>query len=382
MMDIDLINTLQAAAQLLNLSGVTQFEDLGDLSDLVPPSDYDTYTACYGFFMTPGVTRSHRVYLFLCVLFVLVGLIGNALSVVVFASRDMRLISSNFYLLILAISDSMYLICVMCSRMTTSLRCLYIPSSHIDIFNRSTLMCKLLQFLLDLMSDYSTCLIMAFTIERYIAVYRPLQFKEVCTVRKARIVCATLFISTAIFIAPHHFLYIGRPQGLDVCTVLPDYETELTVLYIAESTVFRIVPIISIVVFNVLIITRVTQLTRSARNTTRIPSERSRIQRRSKNMQLTVILVLVSSTYISAIMPTLIHFVIWKMERSGLLTASDASMMISQNYTRILYVMAFAINFFLYTLSGGIFREQLYHLLCKFKFKPVKVDATEMMTLV
>jgi hypothetical protein len=34
-------------------------------------------------------------------------------------------------------------------------------------------------------------------------------------------------------------------------------------------------------------------------------------------------------------------------------------MLIAGNYTRALYVLGFAINFFLYTISGRVFREQL-----------------------
>ena len=382
--DLESAEALLAIKQLLLINRTSSdADDISHMEDIIYHLEYPQYDpACYGYFMTPHVTVSYRIHVFLCLVFIVVGLIGNTLNIIVFSSREMRLVSSNFYLLMLAVSDSMYLICVMCSRIMISLRCLYAPESSIDIFNTNTFMCKLLQFFLDLQSDYSTCLIMAFTIERYIAVYRPLQFKEICTVRKARIICAVLFVTTVLCVAPHHFLFMGRPENKDVCTILPEHETTFTALYIVEILIFRIAPVVSIVTFNILIITRVTLLTRSARNNKRASSERSRIQRRGKNMQLTVILLLVSSTYVAAILPVLIHFGIWKLVRSEFVSISEAALIISQNYTKPLYVLASAINFFLYTLSGGIFREQLSRLLCKFKFTPLKVDATEMMTLV
>ena len=50
--------------------------------------------------------------------------------------------------------------------------------------------------------------------------------------------------------------------------------------------------------------------------------------------------------------------------RSHLIEISDVAMLTSQNYTRTLYISGFAINFFLYTMSGRIFREQLEKIVC------------------
>jgi len=65
----------------------------------------------------------------------------------------------------------------------TTMRCLYFTEARFDIINRSEIACKLLQYLNDLFSDYSTCLILAFTVERYLAAYQPMRFKRVsaCT---------------------------------------------------------------------------------------------------------------------------------------------------------------------------------------------------------
>ena len=59
------------------------------------------------------------------------------------------------------------------------MRCLHFPESRFDIVNRSSFWCKLLQYVTDLFSDFSGCLILAFTVERCIAAYMPTQFKRV-----------------------------------------------------------------------------------------------------------------------------------------------------------------------------------------------------------
>ena len=58
------------------------------------------------------VMLSHQIFLCASISFIVIGLIGNSLSTLVFSSKGMRSVSSNFYLLVLAISDSAYLVSV------------------------------------------------------------------------------------------------------------------------------------------------------------------------------------------------------------------------------------------------------------------------------
>jgi len=78
-----------------------------------PASDVTTDPpdqACYLLDSTASVQLSYNSYLGATLVFVVVGLVGNALSVMVFSAAPMRSFSSNVYLLTLAISDSIYLI--------------------------------------------------------------------------------------------------------------------------------------------------------------------------------------------------------------------------------------------------------------------------------
>jgi hypothetical protein len=314
----------------------------------------------------PELMLSHQVYAFTSLIFVVIGLVGNALSIMVFGSKAMRDISSNVYLLFLAISDSLYLISVFSTKILTTLRCLYFVDEALDISNRSTVLCKLFQYLLDLFSDYSTGLILAFTVERYIACYHPLNFKEICTVWRARIACASLFAVVAIFIAPYHFMFIGRLEGYDYCTVLIEKEAEFTILYIVEAMLFRVVPVFVIAVLNVFIIVKVTKVSRDKqrRSQGKSAQQRRRSVKEDKHRQLTIMLILVSSSYIIAYLPVLVHFVMWKLRRSQMVTVSERALDITQNYAKPMYIFGFAINFFLYTMSGRVFREQLILMLC------------------
>jgi len=76
-------------------------------------------------------------------------------------------------------------------------------------------------------------------------------------------------------------------------------------------------------------------------------------------------LITVSTSYVLAYLPVLFHFLVYfiklKLDRS--LDVGEESMMIAGNYTKLLYVGGVAVNFFLYTVSGRVFRKQLIQML-------------------
>ena len=352
--------------------------------------------ACFSITEDHQVLLANRIYLYTSLVFVLFGLIGNTLSVLVFSSKPMRVISSNFFLLMLALSDSFYLISVFLAKLLATLRCLHFKDTQADILNHSDILCKLLHFFSDLFSDYSSMLILCFTIERVIAVYVPLKFKEICTLRRAKIISLSLLFAIVVLIAPYHFIMIGLHEEFPVCIVSLNWEVEFTVAYMVEALIFRIVPVFVIAVLNIFIIVRVTEVAQikkrrkanqSAMNNAHHATElqngvRKKQRREDKSMQLTVMLILVSTSYILAYLPVLIHFVLWKLMRSDVITLSASGMEIGQKYTSTLYIAGFAINFFLYTIGGKIFRDQLRDILCGAIGYKKYGSSTEMTTLV
>lgn len=227
------------------------------------PNDSFFDASCHGTTSdNDGTLLSLRIYFFSSLFFVLVGLVGNTLSMLVFTSKDMLTVSSNAYLLLLAASDSLYLISVFFTKTLTIMRCWYFVNSEVDIVNRNHIVCVLLQYLSDLFSNYSTCLILAFTIERSVAVFLPIKFKELCTVWRARVACVSIFVVVASFIAPYHVLSIGLYPDYHICAILAEHEAIFSILYVVEMSVFRVIPVLLIAILNAFIITRVTRLTR------------------------------------------------------------------------------------------------------------------------
>jgi len=186
--------------------------------------------SCYELSIDDGrVMMSIRFFVGASMIFVVCGLIGNTLSVLVFSSPEMRQMSSNVYLLALAVSDSVYLVSVFLGRLLTAIQCWYFPHVPLDLRNHSQFFCVLQQYLSDLFADYSTCLILAFTVERGYAVFYPIAFKQRCTVTRARLVCATMFAVIGICIAPYHAIWMRLYPDWNVCAIVHEHE-EVSVL--------------------------------------------------------------------------------------------------------------------------------------------------------
>ena len=323
-----------------------------------------------------------QAHTWISVVLVVVGLIGNSLTM--WVSQAMRRSSSTIYLFALSASDSAFLIFFVAVQTLTNLRCLYAPSASFDIYNRSDVSCGLLQYLLDLFSDWSAVLILIFTVDRYIACYHSIRYSDLCTHRRAILACGASLAGIAAVIAPYHAvgvsLYREGGSVFAYCIISQEYRDLFALAYTAELVLFRMVPIIAIAVLNVLIMIKVRKFHRDRaqrrNNTARnfemetlcsdkspaaaTSSTRTRNAEQSDSqVKLSVMLMVVSTTYIVLYLPVLIHYFV----RATLLTEFTVASAITQYITETLDVAAFAVNFFLYTLSGTEFRKHLRKLL-------------------
>ena len=266
----------------------------------------------------------------------------------------------NIYLLSLALSDSVYLISVFLSNILTSIRCSFFPSLPLDIFHRSQVWCSLLQYLMDLSADYSSCLILAFTIERFLACYHSELNRKFCSLKYSKYVSLTLVFICAVFIGPYHFLYMEHYVDYNVCAISMKNEVEFSIWYIVEASVFRIIPVAIIAILNVFVAIKLKEMvTENHRLQTGYFSNVDHVSRANKNIQLTLMLVLVSTTYVLVYLPILLQFIISKLHRSNIIEIDYESLSESKNYTKMLYISGFATNFLIYTFSANSFRRRV-----------------------
>lgn len=148
---------------------------------------------------------------------VLIGSIGNILSVIVFFKTKLKKLSSSYYLAALGISDTCFLVGAFVS---------WLNYININIYNKNYY-CQFFTYMSGLCSFLSVWFVVAFTVERFIAVLYPLKRQTMCTVKRACTVLIGLFILGCTISIPN-FIYAAPiySHQIDdyVCDVREEYK--------------------------------------------------------------------------------------------------------------------------------------------------------------
>lgn len=152
------------------------------------------------------------------------GSIGNILSVIVFFKTKLRKLSSSYYLAALGISDTCFLLGAFVS---------WLNYLNINIYNRNYY-CQFFTYISGLCSFLSVWFVVAFTVERFIAVLYPLKRQTMCTVKRACMVLTGLIIVGCIVCIPY-FVY-AAPQYSEylndfICDVREEYKVSRICLH-------------------------------------------------------------------------------------------------------------------------------------------------------
>ncbi|XP_021076453.1 thyrotropin-releasing hormone receptor-like [Mus pahari] len=146
---------------------------------------------------TLGLPEYKVVSVFLVLLVCTVGIVGNAMVVlVVLTSRDMHT-PTNCYLVSLALADLIVLLPAGLPNVSDSL------AGHWIYGHAGCLGITYFQYL---GINVSSCSILAFTVERYIAICHPMRAQTVCTVARARRIIAGIWGVTSLYCLLWFFL--------------------------------------------------------------------------------------------------------------------------------------------------------------------------------
>lgn len=113
----------------------------------------------------------HTLRLYYTPIIVTLGTIGNCLTICVFLSNKLNNTSTSFYLAALAICDTGYLIYAFVN---------WVELTGYKQFDQE--ICKFTLYLSQLCRFTSVWFVVAFTVERFVAVCYPLRQKSICTV--------------------------------------------------------------------------------------------------------------------------------------------------------------------------------------------------------
>ncbi|XP_053956244.1 neuropeptides capa receptor [Anastrepha ludens] len=323
------------------------------------------------------------------------GSLGNILSVFVFFKTKLRKLSSSFYLAALAVSDTCFLL---------GLFMQWLNFVDIDIYNRD-FFCQFFTFFSNLACFCSAWFVVAFTVERFIAVGYPLRRQTMCTVRRAKIVIFALTAWGCLHCTPYWIssttLYSPKLETV-LCDMNTDYKDFMTVMNYWDTLVVFAVPFTTIFVLNTITACRVWKfatirrsLTMQKRKTQQVSkdaltsstyrsssvkrqkststystslnnenqadvrvlqrkSERRKVTN-SSQLKVTKMLLIVSTVFVCLNLPSCVMRIKTYLETQT--STNEKTTVILQYIFQLLFITNFGINFVLYCVSGQNFRK-------------------------
>ncbi|KAL6258558.1 hypothetical protein P5V15_010513 [Pogonomyrmex californicus] len=343
-----------------NYSAETIFE-LEEESDSFCPSLYFLLDFCHLYYI-PSI--------------ILLGLVGNLLSCVVFLKTHLKLRSSSYYLAALATTDFSFLMSLLLVWLNSTIGW--------KVFNNNG-WCETLVYVSAVCSSLSVWLIVAFTVERFIAVQYPLHRPHMCTVARAKTI---ILVLTILALACHSYSFVTagvvkNQGGDDVCELKIEYLEIMQIISIVDSIASLIVPLVLIIVMNTMIMRNLLKFGRrfhqepgytancsnrekSDINLNQIPvnvrSSCRNLGSRFNQESITKMLVLISTVFILLNLPSYVirlcvfFFALAKKN-------TPETLWCLQQFFMLLYYTNFSINFLLYAMCGITFRRCLEQIL-------------------
>lgn len=296
---------------------------------------------------------AHYVQLVVPITLVVIGSIGNTVSFLVFYTDEFKHSVTALYFRCLAVSDTLVLWIGLLPDFL---------NFHFGVKPESTAACKVVNYARLVVFDSSVYTLMLVTLERCVCVWLPHRVKVIYNKRRAAVSVILVYV-TMLFrniYYPIMLEYINI-NGFYVCYVTEEYMYFFTNIEIFLSMAISLfLPAIFIFFANMTILINV-YLANKRRSQLRVGKESS------LNMAgMTVHLLTVSLVFIVLNTPDLVA----QLQQNFYAMVPDAGPSGARLYlwytiARYLAATNYAINFFLYCLSGRLFRNQMKHLFCQ-----------------
>lgn len=289
---------------------------------------------------------------------VLLGLIGNLLTIIILSQRVMRS-STNIYLSALAVWDSIVLICTALLIGLPGIPVSGPYMAHVHAFIVSYI------YPLALIAQTATIwLTVSFTVERYIAVCHPLKAATMCTISRAKIVIFGVSLGSTMYNIPRWYEY--RPSWhtnketnetyVDfVSTVFSTNPTYVQVyfswLYVP---IMCIIPLLTLSIMNLFLILAVRRSQQQQKNMN---------VKQSRENNVTIMLVSVVIVFIICQVPALVYNLAYAVDRQYV--QEKFGYQVLSVFRNFLVCFNSSINFLLYCALGQKFRRIFLQTFCR-----------------
>ena len=392
------VDYIQHMKDLLDLSGEFEFMNLSafNLSDLFTSETNLTRNDADSF-----KTALVWMNIHITPVIIIIGIIGNMLSFLVFFLTHLRRLSSSLYLSALALADLGFLgaLCIV-----------WMERVGVVLFTREG-WCPSVIYMTKICGFVAVWSVVSFTSERYIMVYHSLRKDTLCTHNKAKMVilvmCAIPLVMYIYVFFTYGVIHFG---GKAVCSPLPRHYNVMTIMTCIDTVFACVVPSIVIIMLNIRIIIKIhhyqkwrseiitlqrcesnhhsgihtslsttgsmrIKFTRRPENnrpsscpTTTIMAnnpraQKSRIMKSRSQYRTARMLLILSSVFVSLNLPSHIFQVLAFLHH--LLGGSATRSKRQRNWQelfQLVYFLNFAISIFIYSACGHQFRTGLRHL--------------------
>ncbi|KAL6263177.1 hypothetical protein P5V15_005979 [Pogonomyrmex californicus] len=299
-----------------------------------------------------------NIQLYYTPILVVLGSLGNCLSMYAFFGTNLRYSSSSIYLGALAISDSIFLMIVFV---------VWLVMVHVNLFNQYGF-CQCFIYISTISGCLSVWLVVAFTVERYVAVKWPLRRQFLCTVARAKITVMGLTALAVVYSSPVLLFSTVRLEAgtnSNICELDNAWDDWADVYNYFDTIITFAVPLTIIVIFNILIVRNIYKFDHVRRTLTiesDVSSEKAHIPRdRMPQTKVTKMLLLVSTAFFCLNMPSFVLRLTAFTYDNNQLWLIYAQQMCNQ----LLFNTSFGINFILYCVSGQNFRRAMVYMFTK-----------------
>jgi hypothetical protein len=303
---------------------------------------------------------------------IVLGLVGNCFSFLVFTRTNQRHLSSSVYLAALAVVDSTFLL---------QLMLLWPTYLRVFLIHQQGL-CQLVIYISYVSSFLSVWIVVAFTVERFIVCMDPLRRSTMCTPGRAKIVVISLSVFALVAYSYNMWtssVFVNEHSHKE-CMIRVQFQSLVDVVGLIDSFITLVLPVLAIIIMNMKIIGKLLYfkdqpMTSTTTSTCAASSLRTSYATRGRSqMKVTKMLLVVSTIFLILNVPS--HLVRVYDTFQTFFNPSYAPpkyLLLLQQFFTFLFNCNFSVNFFLYSLCGTSFRKALSALMLRYWHRLARV---------